>query len=300
MINAIHFRLISSLSNRFKYMFLRVRAIIEKLEKQKLPTIRCRGFGPKRTQLFMVAYALVAAYVALAGFADAANNPYKDLGDGLDEALIDNSSYNNSMIRFETQNNITDAPVSITPGNGYYSSRPIAYDSKISSQTQMANKGTGASMERLAESSNGLSGSAEFMAAESLYRHGDSEYISATTMQMKIDESVTEGKVHIGALQKDSAPSLAVKGGTDSLMNAWQDPDLEIDEDYVGTYHIFKNMTINSSYDWKASTDSWLGCCLPNDYDMLLQDSQYRLPLPSADKVFSYNFQNSAASKAKR
>jgi hypothetical protein len=264
-----------------------------------LPTTRCKRFGPIRTQSFIVAYALIAAYVTLANFADAAIDPYKDLGNGLDEALADNSSFSNSTIRFESQNNVTNAPVSITPGNGYYSSRPIAYNSKISSQTQMANKGTGASMERLAESANGLSGSAEFMAAESLYRHGNSEYISATTMQMKIDESVTEGKVHIGALQKDSASGLAVKDETDSLINSWKDPDLEIDEDYVGTYHIFKNMTINSSYDWKASTDSLLGCCLPNDYDMLLQDLQYRLPLPSTDKVFSYNFHNSAAPKAK-
>jgi hypothetical protein len=247
----------------------------------------------------MVAYALIAAYVALSNFADAAIDPYKDLGNGLDEALINNSSFNNSTIRFESQNNVTSAPVSIIPGDGYYSSRPIAYNSKISSQTQMANKGTGASMERLAESANGLSGSAEFMAAESLYRHGNSEYISATTMQMKIDESVTEGKVHIGALQKDSASSLAVKDETDSLINAWKDPDLEIDEDYVGTYHIFKNMTINSSYDWEGSPESWLSCCLPNNFDIFLQDSQYRLPLASADEVFSYDFRNSAAPKAK-
>ena len=263
-----------------------------------MPTIRCRGFGPKATQLFIVAYALVAAYAAIASFADAAIDPYKDLGNGLDEALADNSSYNNSTIRFESQNNITNAPVSIAPGNGYYSTHPIAYDSEISSQTQVANKGTAASMERVAESANGLTGTAEFMVAESRYRQGDSEYFSTTTTQMKIDETVTEGKIHIGALQGNSASIFGPgNGGTDPMMNAWKDPDLEIEEDYIGTYHISKNMTLNSSYDWKASPDSWLSCCLPNDYDIFLQDSRYRLPLASADEVFSYDFGKSVASK---
>ena len=256
-----------------------------------MPTTRCRRFGPKATQPFIVAYALIAAYVALASFACAAIDPYKDLGNDLDEALADNSSYNNSTIRFESQNNLTNAPVSIAAGNGYYSTHPIAYDSEISSQTQVANKGTATSIERVAESANGLTGTAEFMVAESRYRQGDSEYFSTTTTQMKIDETITEGKVHIGALQGKSASLFGQgDGGTDPMMNAWKDPDLEIDEDYVGNYHISKNMTINSSYDWKASPDSWLSCCLPNDYDIFLRDARYRLPLDGADKVFSYNF----------
>jgi hypothetical protein len=108
---------------------------------------------------------------------------------------------------------------------------------------------------------------------------------------MKIDETVTEGKIHIGALQGKSGSFFGQgNGGTDPMMNAWKDPDLEIDEDYVGNYHISKNMTINSSYDWKASPDSWLSCCLPNDYDIFFRDARYRLPLDGADKVFSYNF----------
>ena len=272
-------------------MFWRMRSTIGKLENQILPTIRCKGFGPKRRQLFIVAYALVAAYAAIASFADAVIDPYKDLSNGLDEALIDNSSYNNSIIRFQGQNNITNAPVSIAPGSGYYSTHPIAYNSEISSQTQVANKGTATSMNRVAESANGLSGTAEFMVAESRYRQGDSEYFGTTTTQMKIDETVKEGKIHIGALQGKSGSFFGQGNeGTDPMMNAWKDPDLEMEEDYFGTYHISKNMTINSSYDWKASPDSWLSCCLPNDYDIFLQDSRYRLPLASADKVFSYDF----------
>ncbi len=278
-------------------MFCRMRSTIGKLEKQILPAIRYKRFGPKAMQLFIVAYALVAA-AAMANFADAANDQYKDLGNGLNEALIDNSSYNNSTIRFESQNNITNAPVSIAPGNGYYSTHPIAYNSEISSQTQVANKGTATSIERVAESANGLTGTAEFMVAESRYRQGDSEYFSSTTTQMKIDETVTEGKIHIGALQGKSAPFFGQgNGGTDPMMNAWKDPDLEMEEDYIGTYHISKNMIINSSYDWKGSPDSWLSCCLPNNFDIFLQDSQYRLPLASADEVFSYDFRNSDASK---
>jgi hypothetical protein len=283
---------------KIKYMFWRMRATIDKLEKRILPAIQKRRFGPRAMQLFLVACALMAACVAITSFVDAANDPFKYLYNGPDAALIDNSSYNNSTIRFESQNDMINSPVSIAAGNGYYSSHPIAYGSKISSRTQIANKGTVASMQRNVDSANGLSGTAEFMAAESQYRQGDSEYISTTTTQMKIDEIVTEGKVHIGALKGRSAsiPGPGI-GGTDPLINAWKDPDLETEEDYIGTYHILRNMTINSSYDWKASRDSWLGCCLPDGYEIFMQDS--RLPLASADEVFSYDFRKSAASNAK-
>ncbi len=68
-------------------------------------------------------------------------------------------------------------------------------------------------------------------------------------------------------------------------MNAWKNPSLEMEEDYVGTYHIAKNMTITTSRNdaWKAYY--WLDCCggyFNNEY--------YPLRLISADEVFNYRF----------
>ncbi len=40
-----------------------------------------------------------------------------------------------------------------------------------------------------------------------------------------------------------------------------KNPSIEIDEDYWGTYHIEKNMTIEVPYKKVVTSDDWLPCC---------------------------------------
>ena len=63
-------------------------------------------------------------------------------------------------------------------------------------------------MQHSVQSAKGISGSSEYMVRESENIRGDSEYSSTTSTQMRIDENVIEGKVHIGALQGSDASGM--------------------------------------------------------------------------------------------
>jgi hypothetical protein len=255
-----------------------------------LPHIHNRTFGLNAMSLGILAIILIAAWANLAG-AEYANPGAASIGldaiwgIGYDGAPTGDSSSNRSNISLESQNNDTGAPVSINVGTGYYSSHPVAYNSAISSQTQLVNKAAAVSMHHSVQSAKGISGSSEYMVRESENIRGDSEYSSTTSTQMRIDENVIEGKVHIGALQGSEASGWgAGRDGRGPTTSAWKNPAIEIDEEYIGTYHISKNITFSKSDHKLVSTDSWLNCCSGNYFDIFPPN-----PVSiSADDVFSY------------
>lgn len=164
-----------------------------------------------------------------------------------EEAAESNSSYNSSAISFVSDNRISGAPVTLMPGSGYYSSHPFAIGGGIGSRTVLSNgdSATATSMSHEVGFARNLSGKREYSASSrSMHNeYGDSSY---TTTAMKVDESVTSGKVEIGVLS----------GGDGQ---AWKNPAIEIEEEYVGTYHITKNYTINNSFLKIWAFDGWLG-----------------------------------------
>jgi hypothetical protein len=215
--------------------------------------------------LMIIALTLALASAAIAGCMD---------------AVPKDSSFNNSSIRFEDQRNITSAPVSLSVGSGYYSSHPITYASGIGSNTKMADTSSATYLGHEVDLAHSISGAAEFMASSSSYSQYGPEYSvsgSTATAHMKIDENVTDGRVHIGVLQGSS--------------HAWKSPSVEVDEDYIGSYHIYKNISLDSDNVQRNSSESWLDCCKSSYFDI---DRQY-LPAINADKVFNYKSLQSIA-----
>ena len=97
----------------------------------------------------------------------------------------------------------------------------------------------------------------------------DPIFTSNAFTQMKITEDVGEGKIHIGVLQasSDLVGTLPLTSlSTAPVINngkpgtAWYKPALEIDEDYWGTYHVEKNMTLSVPYSRNKPTYDWLPC----------------------------------------
>ena len=68
---------------------------------------------------------------------------------------------------------------------------------------------------------------------------------------MEIEETVTEGKVHIGELLTDPDGS-----------RGWKDPLIEIDENYVGTFATKKNMRLSAEKSKPKAPKDWLSCCV--------------------------------------
>lgn len=205
----------------------------------------------KRTMLLSlsVMIALAASSVTALAIQDPIS---EDLIRGTDYAA-ENSSYhnsqNNSSISFFSQSQITSSPVNLSVASGYYSAHPIAVGTGIGSRTNLANTNANSatSMSHEVGFAQDVSGKTEY-AASSRSSQGEYGSTNSATTHMQIDETVTSGKVHIGVLS----------GGDDS---AWKNPAIEIDEEYIGTYHIAKNFTINNSYTKKNVLDGWLGCC---------------------------------------
>lgn len=209
--------------------------------------------------MILLATAIIAAEASL--------NPL------FEDSVQSNSSYNSSAITFVSDNSISIAPVILMPGSGYYSSHPFAIGGGVGSQTVLYNSdpNSATAMSHEVGSAQNLSGRSEFSA---ISRSTQSEYYdrSYTTTAMKIDETVTSGKVEIGVLS----------GGEG---HAWKNPALEIEEEYVGTYHITKNFTINSSLSKTRAFDGWQNCC--GAIGVGIGISSPRLSLLSADEVFN-------------
>lgn len=199
------------------------------------------------------------------------------------------SKLNNSSISFEGQNKIVQAPATISIGRGYYSSHPISYVSGIGIDTSIKNENAVTSMHRDINNAHGVNGEMDVMASDSSYPDSgynpyDSESGDSATTHMKIDETVTDGKIHFGVLQGSDASGQNVGfGRTDPLIDAWKKPAMEIDEDYIGTYHIYKNMTISTHYSRELMSNSWQNCCGQGYFDM---DQQYTSSV-NEDRVFN-------------
>jgi hypothetical protein len=101
---------------------------------------------------------------------------------------------------------------------------------------------------------------------------------------MMVNENVTEGQVHIGVLQGSDGPEKG-NGRSNPGTAAWNKPAIEMETDYVGTVHIYQNITFNSTYGWSANDCGWLGCW----HELLDSNDNERLPEISAEDVFGHN-----------
>ena len=234
-----------------------------------------RIIGNRKILLLPILLALVASCAAIRAPSDAVSG---DFTKGRIQAAED-SSCNNSSIYFAGQNDIVSSPMDLSVGSGYYSSHPIAIGLGIGSRTQLGNGNSATSMSHEVSSAQELSGRTEYTVTASSSRQGDLESTNSATTHMQIDETVTSGRVHIGVLS--GSEDSAGRSGN-GMMNAWKNPAIEIEEEYIGTYHITKNFTINNSDGRKSRADSWLNCC-GEGYDIYLPEPSF----VSADDVFN-------------
>ena len=277
--------------NRSKYMFSRQESLKEDegqmAKKGKIPLNPLRIGRHEAVRCMVIICVLATIEAALMGCAGASG---ENLLDGAafpsgHPSHVVNSSYNSSAIHLQitSHSKSSDSPASIVAGNGYYSSNPIDFYSPIASRTQVLSKGSPlASLHHSIQSAQEISGSSEYTVSERSYQEGDSARISSTSIGMRIDETVTEGKVSIGAFQADlSSQDGGGQGAGSKMSNPWRKPALEMEEEYIGTFHISRNMSINSNYILQEKDDSLLG-----------HDSVYLNFIPpkpmsiSADEVF--------------
>jgi hypothetical protein len=90
----------------------------------------------------------------------------------------------------------------------------------------------------------------------------------ATNGTMNIEEDLVDGRAHFGVLQLQGLP-VDEEPEEDSeevqvlglAMKTWKKPLIELDEDYLGNFHIKKNMDLYTYSKEEEKEDSWLPCC---------------------------------------
>jgi hypothetical protein len=78
--------------------------------------------------------------------------------------------------------------------------------------------------------------------------------------QMRVEDDVTQGTVHIGELLTD-LPIKAGGAAKDQKKFGWKEPIIEVDENYIGNFHVQKNMKIDVVKSKSTSLEDWLPCC---------------------------------------
>lgn len=240
-----------------------------------------------KSVLKIAAYFLIIS--ALASLSESVNSARDLQNPDIPMGCSYNSSYNNSSIKFVGTSRIVQAPATISVGSGYYSAHPIAYGSEIGSQTWLKNGRSAVSMQQDITGAHGINGQIDAAAADSSYDIDGSEYSGSTSTQMLVDENVVDGRVHIGVLQGNDdlgqGAGRTTYAGAESSASAWKKPTMEIDEDYIGTYHIYKNITLKTSHNEDKRNDSWLSCC--NDGYFNINIFRPDKILDDADDIFN-------------
>jgi hypothetical protein len=213
---------------------------------------------------------------------------YQNMDRATHDAYSDYNDFAQDCIQFKEDVSMVYAPMKIAVGNGYYAANPLDYSSLLKEKTWVKNYLAGTSMHHEVEYAHALDKQLEIVAKDKINMTWDPELVSVGYTQMKIVEDVTDGKAHIGVLQANEnfvsqiSPNLDVS----SSKSAWRNPSIEIDEDYWGTYHIEKNMTLEVPYHLIQKGGDWLPCCFGG-----FSDSAYPYPakfmgLKSAKGVF--------------
>ena len=159
------------------------------------------------------------------------------------------NDYNVSCIQYKETTHAVYAPTRIAIGTGYYAANPLNYDSLIKEETWLKNSRAGTSMENQVEYAHKLDKDLSLTVKDYTNFTYDPTLTSNAFSQMKIKEDVGEGKIHIGVLQASYQYGSTLFDAANHLNSAWKrKPAIEIDEDYFGTYHVEKNMTLSVPY----------------------------------------------------
>jgi len=206
---------------------------------------------------------------------------YQKLNRSTRNAYSDYNDFNQNCIQFKEDVAEVYAPMRIAVGTGYYAANPVDYSSLLKERTELKNYRAGTSMLHEVEYAHALDKELEVVAKEKFNHTYDPEWVGVGYSQMKVVEDVTDGKAHIGVLQanddwtsQQTYRDVSTLSGTNAKFFAWKKPAIEIDEDYWGTYHIEKNMTLEVPYHLVQKSDDWLPCCFGGFSDMSAYDQK--------------------------
>ena len=206
---------------------------------------------------------------------------------------IEDEEESTSQIQVKQDSKMTYSPLVMGIGKNYYNQYPVVFNSLLKDEDGMKNRNRFNSLTHSVDQAHGLNKVLDAQA-------------DADTNSMNIEEDLVDGRAHFGVLQLEGIPvdeepeeeeseeEEPDDGGSDEdaplevpvlglAMKAWKKPLIEIDEDYIGSYHIEKNMTLSTIEEEEEEEDKWLPCCYGGFSDMEEMDTK---ALKSAKGIF--------------
>ena len=185
-----------------------------------------------------------------------------------DGEVIENEEETNSIVQMKEDSKITYSPLLLGIGSRYYSHNPVIFNSLLSEEDWIKNRNGMNSLHHLVYQAHGLN---MVLDAQS----------DAINNMMNVEEDLVDGRVHFGVLQLEGIPvdeepeeeseDFQVLG---LAMKAWKKPLIELDEDYVGNFHIKKNMNLYTDSEEEEKEDLWLPCCYGGFSDLNYADAK--------------------------
>jgi hypothetical protein len=181
-----------------------------------------------------------------------------------------------SSIQIKEDSKMTYSPLVMGIGSGYYSLHPVAFNSLLKEEDWIKNRDGLNSLHHMVDHAHGLN---KLLDAQS----------DATNNTMNIEEDLVDGRAHFGVLQLQGIPvdeEPEEESADDSeeesdevqvlgyAMKNWKKPLIELDEDYIGNFHIKKKMNIYTYAEEEEKEDSWLPCCSGGFSDMNYADAK--------------------------
>jgi hypothetical protein len=168
----------------------------------------------------------------------------------------DENEDSNGIIRLNDDGKMTYSPISMAVGSRYYSTHPIVFHSLLKDDAWIKNRDNLNSMNYVIDRAHGIDRTLDINA----------DYSETA---MNADVNLIDGKAHFGVLELAGVPVDEVPEEDSEeetlpmglAMKAWQKPLTVLDEDYIGTFHIIKRMTLTVSSEEKTKEVGWLPCC---------------------------------------
>lgn len=169
-----------------------------------------------------------------------------------------------NQITMKEASNMVYRPMSMAVGAGYYSAHPVTFNSLLNDKTWAKNHGFLQEMYQSAEYAHSLNKEMDLDVQ-------DYETYTADpgTTKMNLTEDIIDGRAHIKVFQGNfSAIPDEINESTFAESESFntpyyrnRKPDIEIQEDYVGSYHLIKNMVLFGDAEETYDDEDWIPCC---------------------------------------
>ena len=173
-----------------------------------------------------------------------------------------------SVIQMKEDSKMTYGPLAVGIGSGYYDLHSIAFNALLNEEDWIKNRNGLNSLHHSVYQAHGLN---KVLDAQS----------DATNNTMNVEEDLVDGRAHFGVLQLEGIPvDEEPEEGSEEVqvlglaMKTWKKPLMELDEDYLGNFHIKRNMNLYTYSDDDEEEDSWLPCCSGGFIDMNYADTK--------------------------